>query len=280
MKSVPFSIFLSLFLILQVVNSEKLVSLLKKFNERTKTPKSKFNFLLKITNDIDVTKKNLEKIPTTFFLGLSVSEYILNKVPENLQIGEIDARTVLRGKFKAVNEAQTTTIKKLLVQICARIAFKSQGILGQNIEKSYKNWLKNPLDPDHLKQIDDDYSKMKSKFDEWQNTFIDEMQAADVLRDEIGAHFNAAVSIFKTLLKEPHEASKISENYVDGVLDSILKRQAELVKRLGIAAHVLQNYNLETIKWTEFLIGMRATLESDPKPVVGKNSLSRIFSTT
>lgn len=108
---------------------------------------------------------------------------------------------------------------------------------------------------------------MKSKFNNWQQIFNDDIKEADVLRDEIKAHFNGANSIFKTLLKEPDNASETAEKYVDGVLDSILVRHYRLIRKLESAVDVLHRYNNERIIWAEFLIGMRTALDSDPKPV-------------
>ncbi|XP_031624090.1 uncharacterized protein LOC116341273 [Contarinia nasturtii] len=260
---------LSLFLVVQVVSTESITfaSIVKKLYGQSKSLKSKFDFMLKITKDIDAIKKKLEKMPRKAFLEHNTSEYILKHVPEDLQINGTDARQVLREKIDAINEGETISIKEIDDQICTRITFKSKGILDEAIEKSYKNWAKNPVDAHHLKQINLDYPTMKSKFDNWQKTFIDEMKAADVLRDEIKAYFNGANSIFKTLLNEPHNASETAEKYVDGILDGILVRHYRLIKKLESAADVLQKYNNERVIWTEFIIGMRAKLESDPKPV-------------
>lgn len=227
----------------------------------------KYGFLLRITKDIKAIKKRIEAIPRKNFLEKSTTEYILKLVPADLKINGKDARTVLRKKIATINEMQTKTIKQIDESICNRIAFKSQGILDPDIQESYNNWVKNPYDWDHIKQVTVEYPSLKSKFENWQKIFIEEMRAADELRDELNAHVNASISLFKTLLKEPQNASETTEKYVDGVLDCIFERQQKLMKRLETVADVLYKYNEERMKCIEFLIEMRATLESEPKIV-------------
>lgn len=92
--------------------------------------------MLKITKDVDAIKRKLEKIPRKNFLEQSTMEYMLKFVPEDLEINGTNARTVFREKIDAINEGETTSIKTIDDVICTRIAFKSQGILDDDIEKS------------------------------------------------------------------------------------------------------------------------------------------------
>ncbi|XP_031623940.1 uncharacterized protein LOC116341167 [Contarinia nasturtii] len=240
-------------------------------------PSEQYRFLLKITKDINTIKKKIEAIPRNNFLEQSTREHILKHVPASLKINDRDARTVLREKIVAINEMQTKTIKQIDETICNRISFKSQGILDPSIVESYKNWVKNPYDNDHLKRIRAEYPTIKSKFENWQIIFIEEMKAADELRDEINANVNASISIIKSILAEPEKASETAELYFNGILDSILKRQKKLAKRLETVADVLFKYNEERMKCIEFLIEMRNGLDSEPKIVqlVPKNQKSK-----
>ncbi|XP_031624143.1 uncharacterized protein LOC116341308 [Contarinia nasturtii] len=270
MRSISFVTIFSIFLFIQLVNSEKpltFAKLLNKFYSRAKNTKPKFDFLLKITKDVDSIKQTLEHLPARPFMDESLYEQHLTHVPKNMKLNGTEARQFLREKIEAINEGQTTSIKAIDDVICTRMSFKSHGIQDSAIEESYQNWVDNSFDSNHLKQINADYPTMKSKFDNWHKMFNEDITEANALRAEIKANINKSVTIFRNLARIPEKAVKITENDVDTLLDTILARQYRLIERLESISNTLSKYNAERIKWTEFLIGMRATLESNPKPV-------------
>lgn len=197
----------------------------------------------------------------------SVYELMLTHVPQNMLLNGTNARQYLREKIDAINEGQTNSIKTIDDQICTKLAYRSQGIQDNDIVTSYNNWVENSFDQNHLKQINGEFPTMKSKFDNWQQTFKADLTAATALRGEIKTSIYKTAPIFLSVTKLPVKAAEITETKLDPALDAILAGQYRLIKKLESMSDTLSKYNSERMKWVEFLIGMRDTLDSDPKPV-------------
>lgn len=259
-------VYLYFFLFHEAVNGQAVTfsSIVKSFYGRAKNVKSNFDFLLKITPNVDAINKALEKLPRKNFMGEKDINLIVQSVPEDAQLNGKSARTILREKIEEINANEAKKFKELEDSIRTRIAMKSQNIIDSNIITSYQHWLKNSVDANHLKQIEIDYPEMKSQFEQWQKDFTAYMTTTDELRKEIKKKLdssNAKALVIRTTF------GNNADKQINEILNYILGKQSTLAENLKNAEKVLAKYNDERIKWAQFLIGMRATLNSDPKPV-------------
>ncbi|XP_031638616.1 uncharacterized protein LOC116350811 [Contarinia nasturtii] len=245
---------LSLFLIAQVVNSEfvKFDLVAKKFYKLSKVIKSpQLDFLLKITKDTNAIKKKLDKLPRKNVIDPKVAENIIYYVPEDLKFNGISAREILRGKVKSINDMEINTVPQLDAQICNKMAYE---ILDGDINKFYETWASSGYtDNSHLKKVEQNIGRMKTKFENWQKNFDKNMKEADIIRTTIKSMFSEKTAIVEA-------ANGNAEKKIDALFEKILLKESELVGKLTNANEILRLYNEERLVWTEFIMGKRRTL--------------------
>lgn len=238
-----------------------------------KPVKTKFDFMLRITNNVEQIKTKLE-VPINFFMDSAKVNQILSKLPETMKIKGLNARTYLSDQIDSINLHQMETIKELNMDIC--FAFSNQlPYYDKTFNNWYQQWNKKPADKKHLQNIEQNRKKIGKIFEEFNGMFRNGMKTVNEASTLLSKYINLGRSTFDNIekLKNPQEAVKAIVDLVP-ILEKISKQQEELIKSLGNVQSTLYLYNAQRIKWLDFLIELRKTPFSERQVITKEIELT------
>lgn len=236
-----------------MINSEEdptFFTILEIFYAKAEHMKSKLDFMLNITDNINEHKDKLE-VPENDFIETKPRDQAMRYIAGG------GTRSFLIKKSDLFNQRQTTIIPKLNEEICSFMAFKSVNKYD-NFIGSFEQWVHKSTDTKHVQQVENNLESMKSKFNEFHQKFNYFMITADKLRASIKTDIASVNSLYENLSKtrESKTVAQMTEK-VEWITDIVVYEQTNLIATLRNVICVLFNYNEQRITWAEFLIGMR-----------------------
>lgn len=200
---------------------------------------------------------------------------ILGKVPENIMFGETTSHDFLELSLKSGDTANRLRISYIKYEINSEILFELFMRNDKSFNQSFKNWKRNPTDQKHVQRVKNELASMKSEYDQCNTHFNKQLRAIVESRAKIETMISSVNESIKYLLniKETEQSyyydSIVSKPVKEIAITSmkIYSDQTAFMTKLEKLRDLLKDYNKKRVKWSEFLIGMRETLVSEPKPV-------------
>lgn len=243
--------------------------LVQKFEAKVKTAKlptgSNFTFLLNSFTTIDEIRNKFEVLAAPF-LNNSYIDQLYKKVPDAMK-----KNLLFHRKFKDVNWIQEIGIRNSCQVIYPLISFELFEICLSDFKfyDSYEQWIENVPVKKRLKKVQKDLSLMQFDYDLLNQQFNQKMAIADQLKASIEEDKATVIKLCDKLLNSANanEAKTILKELMP-TLERIPPSECKLSD--AISSHmkfILNGYNEHRKKWAEYIIGMRKTLESEPKTV-------------
>ncbi|XP_031623351.1 uncharacterized protein LOC116340807 [Contarinia nasturtii] len=277
MKQFLFLTILSVSLFAQVTVSEELTfsDLLNKFYTKVAEKKIKLkvnlDFIAKISNIGDICSDKAKLHNPDGFITFQKMEEVLKKVPKNKKINGIDAQKFLYQEIMSINQTQTSKMSFSNLNICGGIEFKIQTEYDKFFEESYEQWNKDPIKSDLVERVENAAASMESGYKAFQFKFDADMKSAEDLRKTIQTDLNAVKSLFEELLNsKPAQATKIFDK-VKPLILRITTQQLQLIALLKKVSDLLQQYNIERVKWADVIVGIRKA------PTAPRKQLLKVF---
>lgn len=239
---------------------------------------AKLSFIIKISNTIGKLKKKLE-MPPKEFISAKKFEKVLAAIPEFTTIITKDYNVVFAREFLGhavnfINESQTVRIGKVKEEICSEIAFIPPNKYDQFFDDWYKMWDKEQINPEHVNQVYKELPKMTTKYEELYELYhkrLGEVEGAETdikfLTRLIHADFD---KLSKLNPKNEADIVQVKEivDRLQPLMDKLFNHLGQMQRALTNVKEVLENYNKDRVKWIEFLMEMRESLESERRNLV------------
>lgn len=220
----------------------------------------KFEFILRISNDVDTIKSNFEA-PFKKFMDNKTISKVMEKIPKDLIINGDKVLDVLFDKIGSIN-MQLLTIAAVKKNICLKISYK----LPTKYESLISHWIQSAADKEHMLQVKNSAKSMTEMYELYHEKFNNEMKAMNNISNGIERSirlFNLSIYSLLAVTDCKQIAANIKHLYA--YLDRVMKQQNDLMKNLEEVDHILDVYNMQRTYWAEFLVGLRKTLLSTRK---------------
>lgn len=206
--------------------------------------KSRLNFMLYISDDVENIKVQLKK-KTIEVLNVTnsnnaVSEDVLNKV-------------------HTFNRKQYEEVTHLNKKICKYFAVNSPNKY-ENFSIFYEKWEKRRINIPHLNWVNQNFKFMKREYNKMKEDFTNEIANVDTLRTNIRVDAAFAQSLLNNLGKTTASAvhQKMNKELLP-IVKRMCDKQTGLIESLNKVISILVTYTDHRITWAEFMIGMRDT---------------------
>ncbi|XP_031624142.1 uncharacterized protein LOC116341307 [Contarinia nasturtii] len=247
MRSILFLTLLSPLLFVQAINGEEkrtFSETVNKFYNEVKPMKSKLDFMLQITKNINEIKKNFE-VPVSDFINNEARDECLKTFLYD------DIRKFYQENDDLFNKRQTEKVNILNTEFCNALESPNK---YENFSESID--AKRVKDTD-LKAMQTDFTTLQKKF----NSYIDNVYK---LKASNKADVGSINSLYNNILKTRNSKTKaIMIKRLETTTDRLVSEQTKLIGNIRNAISILLKYNQQRITWTEFLIKMTDSPKSD-----------------
>lgn len=236
-----------------------------KWNESEMNPK----FIVQFHEEIDTFITEILALDENL-MDESEKEQVLAKVPENLNIDQIDAHFMLLHKIDYINIEIGEKIKSKTSAIRNATSFRCPSEYPNRpyFEDSFRAWLQNPAKTAQIKRIRTDFYVMQKTYDALLKCFNEEIKAMREITAGLKPKLEQANHLFVNLLES--RDSKTAKEFIEQVipiLDEITRDKEDVFLNIENVQKILDYYNEQRLTWVEFLIGIKTALPSYPKEV-------------
>ncbi|XP_031629542.1 uncharacterized protein LOC116344865 [Contarinia nasturtii] len=218
--------------------------------------KSKLDFILKISNNIDQIQSKL-KTPVTEFMNETIIGQITSKIPENLTVMGRNARSYLLEEIESVNILQIVMIKEFNDEICYGFSNKMPNKYDKTFENWFKQWNPKPPNKNHVQRVDKYRPTMETIYEKFNRNFDKGIKEAEAARMTLDNSINFVKSSLMTDFLQSTTATLQKTTNAIEELGKLRKQQEQLIKYLGNVQSILHMYNTQRLKWIDFLVELK-----------------------
>lgn len=249
--------------------------LLKKCYGKAPLLSARLSFMLGISNKSHIEElRNEFKEPPTF-ISDDRMDSILFEVPQEMIIDGKKPFELLYEQIPKIRDTMLKTVRKSNDQIRSAIAVQSLGkdqSYMENFGKKIKDWNCDPVKNKHFQRVEKAVASMQSEYEQ--------------LRESFKTTINTIGEIKSTVENRTKSLNSVCDHFEEGVdsdhcipdlvyfVVEISKLYTHLIKNLACLKEILTEYNDKRIVWAEFLIEMRNSPTSGPKPIKKKKKPS------
>lgn len=214
-----------------------------------------------------------KKPPT--FISEDQMDSILLEVPHEMIIDGKKPYNLLDEQLPKILNTTLKTVRKSNDQIRSLIAVQSLGkdqSYMENFGKKIKDWNSDPVQNKHFQRVEKALPSMQWEYEQ--------------LRESFKTTINTIEEIKSTVENKTRSLNSVCDHFEEGVdsdhcipdlvyfVVEISKLYNHLIKNLACLKEILTEYNDKRIIWAEFLIEMRNSPTSGPKPIKKKKKPS------
>lgn len=185
-------------------------------------------------------------------------------------MGGYFAGPFVRVEFISKANSQRDDVTEKYFNFRSEIVHKMPKMVDNiDFDSSFKNWLRNPTNVDHMKKVKNTLGSMKTEYDQLHEKFKRELNEVNVERANIEKNVEAVNNLMEKFFH-----TKVNRQIADGLSGDLSNLvygvetlRNSLIEKLKNVIKTLEEYNQKRIIWAEFLIGMRDTLTTQPKAV-------------
>lgn len=204
------------------------------------------------------------------FMNAERLEQVLEKVGPSIKTNGKSTKELIETLIVSINNIKTTNIWDFHDEISSSVAFElpENNIDEETFETSYQHWKLNPIDSAQIQRVIDAVCGMKKEYTDLNTNFSSQLKEANEISTRIENDFKSVNGLCSKLLSPTNNPMKgvycDIPDIVKG-LEAIHTEYSKLLEKIENISKIIRNYNIKRFVWAEFMIGMRKTLDSEPK---------------